>query len=509
MAKNSTTFISPSLGIDSSIPATYIDPRSSPRHKNVQVWKALIEKRRGGALYGATLAERVLSVGSFIRESAQSRFRVGPTKFQGWDGSAWQNRAHAALTGNDTHIVDWAVPELAGKKILVYTNYIDAPRKWTGTGNDALLGGSPPKCRYFINYQGYLLALNTEETGTAYPSRVRWPEAGNIEGWASGDYGVKDLLDDAKEITGGENFGRYAAVHKETAIYLGYLTGTSSTIRFERREAQGTAAGNTILNLPDGSQAYVSKTGIRLFNGVNAPLIQSPVNEELRETMNPEYIYRSFGLLMEHIDEAWFWVPIGSSQNPDTIFKYNFITRQIYKDERSGATAAGLHEITDQESWDEDPDSWDSDPTAWNSLTSQALAPRAIIGYSGGVTLERTDTPDDNGVAVDSEWETKDYTAADLGYDDPEGMEIEWQGIEMIIKGTAIDVYYSLDQGTTFTLIGRKTLTSSWPTYRAPIISYFRAFNATCRFKFKNNIIGGSFAIKQIRPIAVQREGRQ
>lgn len=497
------------MGHNTSIPPTYIDPRSTPRSKNTQVWRGLLEKRRGGVDFGTTMGERVLAVGSFRRSGVQYIFRIGPTKFEWWNGTAWESRAFAALTANDTHIVDWVIPDLLGEKTLIYTNSLDAIRKWDGGATDAALGGSPPKAKYLVYFRGYMLALNTEETGTAFPSRVRRSDAGDIEEWSAGDAGADDLLDDDKEITGGKVFGEYAAIHKETGIYLGYLTNTSSVIRYDRREAQGTVAGRTIVNLPDGSQIYLSRTGIRIFNGLNSPFIDSPINEQLREEMNPEFLYRAFALSMDSLNEVWFFIPIGDDENPSTVYKYNYITRQLYVDEREGATAAGIFEVLDRETWDEDPEPWDSDLSSWNTAALAELAPRAMIGFEGGVTVERTGSANDSGEAVDTEWESKDFTAADFGFDDPEGISLEWQGVEVVAKGTAVDVYYSLDEGLNFTLAQSLTLGSDWPTYSNKKIAYFRAFNDKCRFKLKNNAVNGAFSFKQLRPIIVPREGHR
>ena len=54
--------------------------------------------------------------------------------------------------------------------------------------------------------------------------------------WTGGNSGSVDLVEDGNEITGLNVFGQYVCVHKETAIYLGFLTGTSAIFQFDRRE---------------------------------------------------------------------------------------------------------------------------------------------------------------------------------------------------------------------------------------------------------------------------------
>jgi hypothetical protein len=86
-------------------------------------------------------------------------------------------------------------------------------------------------------------------------------------------------------------FGTYLCIHKKTCIYIGTLVSSSKIFQFDRRVTQaGTIANDTIVNLPSGQQVFLAEDGIRLFNGVTAPLIESPINDEIRDGLNKEYI---------------------------------------------------------------------------------------------------------------------------------------------------------------------------------------------------------------------------
>jgi hypothetical protein len=86
---------------------------------------------------------------------------------------------------------------------------------------------------------------------------------------------------------------------------------------------------------------------------------------------------------------------------------------------------------------------------------------------------------------------------------------MEWQGIEVIAKGTALVVEYSTDEGATWTTAKTLTLDSSFPADSSPDIVYFRTVATKCRPRFSNAVSGGAFEIKQFRMIAVPREERQ
>lgn len=458
---------------------------------------------------GDALGERILGYGELERDNIKYLVRVGPTKAQVWTGSAWSNIHNTLLTGDDLTTVSFAYPEISGSKVLVYSNYEDAIRKYTGTGNDAALGGSPPKAKHLLNYRGYLLLANINDAGSAYRSRVQWPDAGDPENWSTGDAGSTNLLEDDLEITAMGLFGDYAAVHKERSIYLGYLTGNDDVFRFDRKETgAGAISQATIVNLPTGEQMFLSREGLRLFNGNTAPGIESSVNEELADSMVVEFLYRSWGILVRELNEAWFGIPVFGREEPDTIYKYNYKTGTIFKDSLTDdITTGSLFTKTADDTIDGDPDPIDSDPSDIDSTIDLALHKRVIFAVGEtGISVERTDSANFNGVAIDSLGETKDFTAADFGYDDAEGSLMEWQGVSVVAKGTALTLEYSTNEGASFTPISTKTLTSAFPSDSSPVVFYFRTVGSKCRFRLSNNSLNGSFELRQFRPIAVLRE---
>lgn len=512
MPKNSRTIIAPVSGLNIGAPGTLIDPRQTPNCLNVEILRSLIRKSRGGVSMGSPLSERILAYGELNIEDVTNLIRIGPTRVQEWNGSSWNNIAHVPLTGSDLTRVQISYPEIAGTKVIVFTNLQDNIRKYTGTGIDADLGGSPPKAKFCLNYRGYLLLAYINDLGTLRRSRVQWSDVGDIENWTTGDAGIADLIEDDSDETALAYFGEGVSIHKEKSIYVGYLTGTDSVFRFDRKETGAGAISHTpIVNLPTGEQIFLSRSGIRLFNGVTAPDIPGTINAELADSMNSEFLFRSWGIHLIELKEAWFGIPIGSSEEPDTVYKYNYATQTIYKDRLTdNLTTASLFTLVADETWDGDPESWDSDTSTWDSNVALALNKRVLWGVGPtGISVQRTSSADFNGVPISSEWESKDITAADFQLDDSEGLLLEWQGVEIIARGTAMVVDYSTDEGETWTTIKTLALESSYPLDSSPDIVYFRVVATKCRFRFSNALSGGAFELKQFRPIAIPREERQ
>jgi len=247
----------PVLGLDPSKPAEYIDDRATPSCENVSIDRFTIKKRLGTSSLGSTASERLLAYKELYTTS-YNLLRIGLTKVESmtYSTGAWTDRANAALTADSTYRVDTALPLLSGSRIMIFTNYKDNIRKWVGgASNDADLGGSPPKAKFCLDYETYVVLGYINDSGTEYPMRIQWSHTGSPETWGSGNAGSKDLTEDGKDITGIAIFGNYIAVHKESAIYLGYLVATSSIFRFERKNTGvGAVSFATIQNLPTGEQ---------------------------------------------------------------------------------------------------------------------------------------------------------------------------------------------------------------------------------------------------------------
>jgi hypothetical protein len=501
----------PILGLATGKPGEFIDSRSTPDCQNVEFDRFTIAKRTGESIMGATAGQRILAIGELKVGLSRYVFRIGTTKFEEYDYTldTWTSRANAALTGTSTEVVDFTFPILGGSKVLVYTNGLDNLRKWTGSGNDFDLGGTPPKAKFVLAVGPYLMLANITDGGNTYYSRVQWSDTGDIETWSGGNANSTNLIDDQQDITGLALYSDGVTVHKENCIYVGYRVSTSEVFRFDRRNTGvGTIADATIQNLPDGKQVFLSREGIHIFNGITAPLLDSDMMEEIRRGANPQHIYKATSKLVREKDEYWVALPLGSQTEPETVFKYNYATGQVYKDIRTSVTTFGEFELSDELTWDDISTSWDAYSGRWDDLINLALAPTIAIGHSDGIVTKRQGIYNDNGTAIDSYWISKDYTAADFGFDNP-SILMRWQGIEVIAKGTAVDVYYSIDGGSTWVSIGELTLLSDYQTDDAPGKLYFDVISSKIRFKFANSDDDSYFALKQFLPVATKREARR
>ena len=506
---------SPSLGINVEIPAEFINQRETTNNKNVVSRRGLLESRPGSSALGATLSERVQRMFELEREDGSTDFiRVGLTKVQRLNKSAgtWGSIANAVLTGSEQDQVDYAFPLLSGSRIVTFTNGVDNIRKYTGTGNDADLGGTPPKAKYMTYFGGYLVLayITNDGSGNTLPFRVQWSDTGDPEEWSTGNANSTNLLEDGGFITGIANWGNFVTVHKDDSIYVGQLVSTSDVFRFDRKATGvGAVSGKAIQTIITGEQIFLASDGIHTFNGITAPLVESPIQEELRDEMNPAYLYKAEAIVKEEDDEVWFAVPIGNSTEPDTIYKFNYRTRQIYKDIRTNLTTFGLYLNTDEETWDELTGTWDEQTWRWNDRVLSDAQPQIAFGFSDGVTLKNdATTQNDNSVAVECLSDTKDFTAQDFGIPDY-GILMRWKEMEVWATGSDLTIEYSTDSGSSWTKATDLTLASSYPTDASPSMVYFDVLSSKIRFRFSKNGLAESFSVKKYYIGATRREKRR
>ena len=496
--QNEKQILLPIQGIDVSQPGEYIDPRGTPDCINIELYRSVIKKRIGTTAVGTTASERILAIKELYANITHFPVRIGLTKFEYLTAGTWTDAAHAVLTGQIADRVDVCLPLLSGERILVYTNFRDEIRYWTGADKDDHLftSSDKPLAKYVVAYGGYLLIFYVSLGGTIYAQRGMWSDTGDITNMSTVNAGYMDLIEDGEDITGAAIFGNYVAVHKESSIYLWYLVGTDDIFAAERKATgSGTVCHFTIQNLPTGEQIFLGRDGFHLFNGVSAPLINLSIMDELRESMNPEYLYKCWSTVIPSMDEYWCGIPIGSQTEAETVYKYNYRTGQIYKDVRTNTTAAGAYTLTTSTTWGEQVGDWASASGSWDDVALLKLFPPVLFGDSTGIVTRRdsVNNDGDNDIAISSYWISKDYECENA----QKGSLGRWNKIMVWAKGSTLQVDYSIDEGQTWVNITTLALSVSYPTDTSPAIGYFDVISSKIRFRFSNNVAGETYYLKQ------------
>jgi len=385
-------------------------------------------------------------------------------------------------------------------------NGVDTIVQWTGTGTTTKLAGSPPIPKFMIEYKTYLVCANIAG-GTDITQRIQWSDTADPTEWATGNSGAVDLVEDGQDITGLSVFGNFLAVHKNSAIYLGYPVNTTDVFQFDRKNTgAGAIANATIVNIPTGVQTFLASDGVRLFNGITSQLIDAKANDEIRTSLNTAFAHKAWAVLVRSSDEVWFGIPIGNQETGDTVYKYNYNTGVIYKDSRSNVSAVWGATQTTSLSWENTTGTWDASADRWNNASLLSSFPQINISDNTGLTtVVDSNTNNDNTEAIDAFWESKDFEP------EAKGHVARWDRLELWAKGDTVMVEYSTDSGNNWTAVADSpyTLAATFPTDIAPTIVYFDVLSSKIRFKFSNAITGESVQIKQFVIRFREREARR
>lgn len=493
----------PISGLDTSGPATLIDSRATPNCSDVRVSYTHIKKIEGDRQIGSAISGVVQKIVEFDRESSKYLVRISPTTFEVWtDGSqAWADKTGTALQGKYIQPVSAAQSVISGKGILVFTNYFDSIKKYTVSAGDIeALGGSPPRCKFVFPYKGYLTLGYINDSGVVYPYRIQWPDTDDPETWTEGDTvnaGHDDLDDNTDPLAGINGLGDLIIPFKSSGIYNGYLTDDTSIFKFDFVERRlGWLANNSVKQLPGGKLIGLGKTGLVEYNGISAQLVATGIMDDIRWNINPQYAQCAFGEVVEELNEYWLWVPTGSNTYPDLVYRCNYLTGQVYRGVSSNVTAAGLKTQLEAVTWNLKTGKWNAQTGKWNDVVVASIFPILVTGDSDGKCyVFDYDQKNRHDVAIDAWWDSKDYDSVFFFGEEYAGhyfhlTELFIDGAE----GDAVSVYYSTDEGTTYTLLETITLSASPATYRIPC----DIFTDKIRIRLRNNTASSTFEFRNI-----------
>jgi len=483
----------PVLGIDTSRPGTLLDSRATPDCQNVRIERTQIKKKEGYTQIGSTLTGDVVQIFEFDREGTKYTVAITTSKFYWWNnaGASWDDKTGTALNGVLTQPVSATTAKISGKNVCVFCNFIDAIRKWTTSGNSADLGGSPPIAKYLLGFNRYLLLGNIKDGADLYPERVQWPDYDDPETWTQGvthEAGYQDL-DDGYEMTGLFRMGNNAICSKTDALWVGYLTNDSRIWQFDSVDQRlGFLVGNTIKVIPGGMCIGLSKFGLMIFNGIRAQLITPGIFEDIRDYTDSDKVVKSHAEVVAELNEYWLFLTLSGGTYPTRLYRYNYLTGQVYKDLVTNITASGTLTRRTATLIDDATGTIDSYTGVIDQVQQDSFYPYILLGNKDGEVFKFDyDATNEDGTAISAYWCSSDIVA------NP-GYYSHWQAIQFEGLGDAVTVAYSTDEGATYTDLETLTLTSSIATYTV----YCDIFAEKMRIKVYNDTVSQTFTMRNL-----------
>jgi hypothetical protein len=229
-----------------------------------------------------------------IATSANTLLRFTPLKVKVWNdaGGSWDDITGTALTGTATTRIQYAtIKELDS---FVFTNEgEDRPRIYTGSGNTATLGGTPPHAKALEYWQGFLALGNISAAGTTFlPINLVLSDAPN-EIWetcSSADGTVVTFIIDETpgDILALKVLGEALMIYKTDGIVEMRLSGNLTRFsRYHLDFSMGILAPLSLQNIPQvGHIMLAQDRNLYLVRGRQVQPLPPNVQKSLREVMS-------------------------------------------------------------------------------------------------------------------------------------------------------------------------------------------------------------------------------
>jgi hypothetical protein len=354
--------------------------------------------------------------------------RMTPTKvFSAASGaSSWTDVTGTDLTGTSTTRPQWTMH----KGVLVFTNeQTDLPRKWTGSGNTAELGGTPPKAVGICDYMGYLFLWNVIVNSVTFPRQGLYSDDYDND-WSACTGHELNLHETPGEVRAALAQGAYQMVYKADGIVAVRFVGGKVRFQQELLPYDVGILAPASLKLIGGAGHIFLGTDLQLHTNFNGQVKALPprVIDKLQSTMDVTYADFASAAVMNDTDTYYLFYRTSSSDS----FKRARIAYNYRTGEFAHRTYAG-HEFLDALGFKFSPD-----------------AAEKLIASANDLVYELNDTSsnpsDDDGTAIDRHY-TTDWQ--DFGWPFPKILH----RVEMVFKRaphTRIKVSIATDDNETF-----------------------------------------------------------
>ena len=367
---------------------------------NVIVRNGVVRGRKGiNEWDDITTAETdtpIIGLASYYRVATQATtvLRFTPTKVKVWNdaGGTWDDVTGTALTGTATTRPQYAT--IGELDTFVFTNEgEDRPRKYTGSGNTAVLGGTPPHAKALEYWKGFLALGNISAAGSTFlpldlvlsdaPDEV-WETCTTADGTV-----VTLVIDETPgDIIALKVLGEALMVYKTDGIVEVRLSG--GLTRFSRYLLDfpmGLLAPLSLQNIPQvGHIMLAQDRNLYLVRGRQTQPLPPNVQKSLRETMSvAKAPFVRSAVDLENEVYHLFYQRNGSSYM-DGKLSWNWRTGEFYRSVYPVEFNSAVGLRTTQ-------------TTAWKVLASSAT-----------LTYELETGTDDNGTAVSRYYDFGDTT---------------------------------------------------------------------------------------------------
>lgn len=363
-----------------------------------------------------------------------------------------------SLSGDlNNHVIGITLPS---HDWFVFTNGVDIVKRYDGsTVEDVpnLPSSGNVVCQTLALYNNCLFLINCTEGGTAFPRRIRRSNSADPTDWTTGIAGFDDLYDAEDHLLGAELLGPYLIVYAERSIIRGEFIGTGGiNFKFDTMvRGEGVISSTAVADAGDVHYCICQSNIYAYRGGFDLEPVGDKVYYKIfgsQGEMNPSFKHRSFTFYVEELDEVWFFYPSTSSENCDRMLRVN-LAEETWAERQFAEAFVGFGFYTSQvnRKWNTLVGSWLQQTWKWNDRTITASSPTTHLMPAVGTKVLEYDyvATLDNGATIPYNVETKDFVSPDVSQ--------RFDMLELQIRGTGVEVHYSIDSGGSWNSLGTIT----------------------------------------------------
>ena len=287
----------------------------SPDLDNIVLLDKGFKKRNGDSVWNSSAmvsSSTAIHGMGYIQLNAGTQFlnAIAGTKFftdSGLSGTMADATGALTITSGQNNL--W-IPIIYNNLQIWFGGAPDAPFKYSGSGNAAVLGGSPPSASNAFGANNRIFAMNT----TANPSRIFWPVLSDPEDWTGTGSGNADVAkSDGEALMAGIVTGPDTAIlFKNSSTHLMILTRQPFPI-YQLQKGIG-LAGKNAYAYANGT-IYIVTPGRRMkstTDGVNFKTYPSYI-DDIWDSINTTRIAYIQGIYYEALEWIVWAVSTGSN----------------------------------------------------------------------------------------------------------------------------------------------------------------------------------------------------
>ena len=391
------------LGLNTKISDTAIHMWESSGLQNVNITEESVEQRKGSTKLNTvafkeksdTTAKGIVGLYSGRLNGTNYQVGVGGDSFRQYTGGAFVDKTGAVtLTDNVNKLASFATFYDSGatNEIIIACKDGDAPIKWTGTGNAAALGGTPPtNFKYPLVHKNKLWVVVGD---FVYLSGLRdgesWDLTNDVLRFAGG----------GGDITGIKVFSDRVIVFQPDAISAVSGTDPLSNMYIETIvSGEGCASAYSIQEIESRRHgnilAFLSTEGtVKGFNGSKNLLQLSDPAKPLYDQMNRSRHAYCSSANCRALNQYWLTMSLSSDTTHSQILIYDYFNDRFTNDETGKPLSSNLYHtgIT---------------ANAMSIFSSSAGTEYLVTGdYSGFALHQDIGLSDEGTTIIESKWQT-------------------------------------------------------------------------------------------------------